>query len=314
MDRLRGMEIYIKVVEAGNLSRAAENLSMANASVTTWIRNLETHLGVTLLHRSTRHMKLTEEGEAYYKECRDILARVEKVENNTIMGRNTVRGTLRVEMPIAIGHQVLGPSLVAFAERHPDLNTIVNLTNSTDGLIHRGIDVAIRMDSVDDGDLVARWIFEDQHVVCAAPQFLAGQDIPKHPAAIAPKDCLGYITTSSTKPRSWMMRSGSESINIEPAHNLAFNSSDALLQSACRGGGYVYVLHVLAKDLLEQGDLVSVLDDWETETQTFYAVYPQSRFVAPKVRAFVEFLQRDVFNTEPTSGSQRVPQLVRRRA
>ncbi|MCO5090939.1 LysR family transcriptional regulator [Bosea sp. (in: a-proteobacteria)] len=307
------MEVFVKVVEAGNLSRAAENLRMANASVTNWIRNLESHLGVTLLHRSTRHMKLTEEGATYYKECREILARVEEIENSTIMGRTAVRGTLRVDMPIAIGHQILGPSLVAFAKRHPDLNTVVNLTNSVDDLIHRGIDVAIRMDAVHDGDLVARWIFEDRHVVCAAPQFLVGQDIPKHPAAIAPRDCMGYITTASTKPRPWVMRSGSEEFNIEPAHNLSFNSSDALLQSACRGGGYVYVLHVLAKDFLKRGDLVSVLDDWEMETQTFYAVYPQSRFVAPKVRTFIEFLQRDVFETEPTSASRTIPQLVARR-
>lgn len=314
MDRLSAMEIFVKVVEAGNLSRAAVNLGLANASVTTWIRNLETHLGVTLLHRSTRHMKPTEEGEAFYHHCQEILAQVEAAESAVVLGQDNLRGTLRVEMPIAIGHQMVGPSLVTFAERHPELNTVVSLSNSVGGLIHRGVDVAIRMDNVDDGDLVARWIFEDEHVVCASPEFLARQRILAHPSDITPKDCLGYTLPSYAKRQPWIFRRGGEEYQIEPASNLAFNSSDALLETACRGGGFVYVLKVLAKNYLERGQLASVLTDWQTETQTFYAVYPRTRFVSPKIRAFIDFLLADVCKSEPKATSRTVPQLVARRS
>ena len=290
MDRLWAMEVFIKVVEAGSLSRAARHLDLANASVSTCIRNLETYLGVTLLQRSTRHVSLTDEGRLYYQRCRDILALVDAAEAETSPSRTRLQGTLRLELPIALGHRVIGPALTQFARAHPDLKVMANLTNSVDNLIRRGVDVAILIDEIDDADLVARRIYESSHVLCAAPSFLETVGSPKHPGDIDPSRCIGFAASFSGKAASWAFHKDKDTHTIEPVGNLFFNSSDALLRSAARGAGFVYVLDVLAQDYLQRKEVEVVLPEWNTAKQTFYAVYPRSRFVPQRVKAFVAFL------------------------
>jgi LysR family transcriptional regulator for bpeEF and oprC len=290
MDRLWAMEVFVKVVEAGSLSRAATHLDLANASVTTCIRNLETHLGVTLLRRSTRHVSLTEEGSQYYDRCRHILALVETAEVTASPSLSRLQGTLRVELPIAVGHLIIGPALVDFARVHPDLRVIVDLTNGIDNLIRRSVDVAIRMDEIDDGDLIARRIYEARHVLCAAPSFLNKTGLPNHPRDIDSGLCFGFAGMPAAKVRNWSFCKGGENHTIDPGGNLSFNSSDALLRSAARGADFVYVLDVLAREYIQRNEVVTVLQDWETSRQTFYAVYPPSRFISPRVKLFVAFI------------------------
>lgn len=290
MDRLWAMEVFVKVVEAGSLSRAATHLDLANASVTSCIRNLETHIGATLLQRSTRHISLTDEGARFYARCRDILALVDEAEADVSPTDAALRGVLRVEMPVALGHLIIGPALTDFAAEHPKLQITVNLTNSVDDLIRRAVDIAIRMDEVQDADLVARRIYETQHVLCAAPDFLAHTGLPAGPADLASARCIGLSMSLNGKPRPWLFSRDGESHTIEPAGNLSFNSSDALLRSAARGGGFVYVLDILAQDYLRRGELQAVLPDWTTARQSFFAVYPPSRYVPKRVKLFVAFV------------------------
>lgn len=311
MDRLWAMEVFVKVVEANSLSRAATHLDLANASVTTCIRNLETHLGVTLLQRSTRHIHLTDDGAVFYNHCRSILGQVNEAEAAVSASRDRLRGTLRLELPIAVGHLIIGPALMDFAAEHPDLRVMVSLTNDRASLIRRGVDVAIRMDEVDDGDLVARWIYEAKHVLCAAPSFLEQHGVPSHPSKIDPRRCIGFNATFVSGTREWSFRRDKEAYDLRPAGNLSFNSSDALLQTAVRGAGMIYVLDVLAQDYIRRGEITPILQDWQTAKQTFYAVYPQSRFVPPKVRMFVEFLAQ-LFKARPQSDSVMVPRLLAR--
>jgi LysR family transcriptional regulator for bpeEF and oprC len=290
IDRLWAMQVFARVVEAGSLSRAAAQLNLANASVTTCIRNLETHLGVALLQRNTRHVAPTEEGLRYYASCRDILALVEQAEEHAGAGARRLAGTLRVELPIAVGHLIIGPALADFAAANPELKIMIGLTNGTEDLIRRGVDVAIRMDRIEDDDLIARRIYETRHVLCAAPAFLRRHGAPAHPQDLDPARCLGFAPGPSAQARRWCFRRGEDSVEFAPEGNLAFNSSDALLRTAARGAGFVYVLDVLAQSYLRSGQLAVVLPDWETATQTFYAVYPASRFVPPRVKRFVEFV------------------------
>lgn len=290
MDRLWAMEVFVKVVEAGSLSRAATHLDLANASVTSCIRNLETHIGATLLQRSTRHISLTEEGTRFYARCRDILAMVDEAEAEASPTEAGLRGVLRVEMPIALGHLIIGPALTGFAAEHPKLQVVVNLTNSVDDLIRRAVDIAIRIDDVQDADLVARRIYETHHMLCAAPEFLQRHGTPASPDALDPARCIGLSMNLTGKPKPWTFEKNGESCTIEPAGNLSFNSSDALLRSAARGSGFVYVLDILARDYVRRGELQAVLPDWTTAKQSFFAVYPPSRYVPKRVRLFVAFV------------------------
>jgi LysR family transcriptional regulator, regulator for bpeEF and oprC len=292
MDRLRAMEVFVGIVETGSLSGAAKQLHMANASVTTLLRQLEAQLGVVLVQRSTRHVRITEEGADYYERCKAILAQV--VEAQAALGGSlaVLRGVLHLQMPIAFGHLMLGPALADFAAEHSNLRIIANLTNEIDSFIKSGIDVAVRMDEVESGELVARPVYRSPHVLCAAPAFLANYGTPRHPRDIGPKHCLGFMSHPDGALRHWNFRKGTELHTVVPAGNLFFNSSDALMQTAVRGSGMIYILDILAQRYCASGDLVRILEDWQTDSQTFYAVYPKTRFTPAKVRAFIDFLLR----------------------
>ncbi len=287
MDRLLAMEAFVRTVDAGSMSRAAAQLGIANASVTTLMRKLEAQLGTTLLQRSTRYVRVTEEGARYYERCRAILEQIAAAEAEL---SERERGVVRLETPIAVGHLVLGPALARFSRLHPELRVITSLSNEVDNLIKRGVDIAIRMQAVESGDLVARLIYRARYVLCAAPGFLAEGRTPKSPADIDPRHCLGLTGSLGRDPRIWRFRSGGEPYAVQPEGNLFFNSTDALLQAAAHGAGYIYVLDVLAEPACSRGELVRLLTDWETDEQTFYAVYPRTRFTPPKVRALVDFL------------------------
>lgn len=294
MDRLRAMEVFVKIVETGSLSGAASQLHMANASVTTLLRQLEARLGTILLQRTTRHLRVTDEGADYYERCKAILAQVGEAEAAVGGSRLVLRGELHVEMPIAFGQLMLGPAMDEFAAQHPELRVIATLTNEVNSLIKRGIDVAVRMDEVEAGDLVVRPLYHSPHVLCAAPAFLAAHGTPHHPQEIDPKRCLAFMSQPSDTPRHWVFRKGEEACTVVPEGNLFFNSTDALMQTARRGTALIYVLEVLAERYCARGDLVRILEDWTTDLQTFYAVYPKTRFTPAKVSAFIDFLLRSM--------------------
>jgi len=308
MDRLLAMEAFVKTVDTGSMSRAAEQLGVANASVTALVRGLERHLGVTLLQRSTRYVRLTDEGARYYESCRNILARIGEAEATVADPEAGPRGVLRIESPIAVGQLLLGPALVDFSRECPNLRIVTSLNNEVDNLIKRGIDVAIRMDAVDSGELVARHVYRARYALCAAPGFLAKHGPPGRPGDINPRHCLGFAAYPSGAMRPWRFRIGQEQHVVTPEGQLFFNSSDALIQAAIHDGGMIYVLEVLAEHFCRRGELVRLLPEWDTDEQSFFAVYLKTSFTPPKVRAFVDFL-----TTRFAAGAQREPVPVRAR-
>jgi LysR family transcriptional regulator for bpeEF and oprC len=287
MDRLLAMEAFVRTVETGSMSRAAAQLGIANASVTTLTRKLEAHLGVTLLQRSSRYIRLTEEGARYYERCRSILEQISEADSD-LSGREG--GVVRLETPIAVGHLVLGPALAKFGSLHPELRVATTLSNEVGDLIKRGVDVAIRMEAVESGDLVARLIYRACYGLYASPGYLQRNGEPASPAEIVPRQCLGFSGSPSGDLRIWHFSRGEERHEVRPDGNLFFNSTDALLQAASHGAGLIYVLDVLAEGACRRGELVRLLPDWATDQQTFYAVYRHTRFTPPNVRALVDFL------------------------
>lgn len=287
MDKLRAMEILVATVEAGTLSGAAARLGLSNAAVTAQLQGLEAHLHTTLLHRSTRHLRLTEDGEAFVVQSRAILASVAEAEAK--VGTETLHGVLRVQVPIAVGHMVLAPALAEFSRLYPALRVITMLDNEVGRLGNTVTDLAIRIDEVEALDLVARRIYSSRHVICAAPRLFAKRSQPRGPGEIGAAECLGWVASACAAPRVWRLRRGREEAVVRPAGSLSFNSSDALLGAAAEGAGFVYVLDLLAHKYLQTGQLVTVLPDWDTEEEIFYVTYPKTRFVAPKIRAFAEF-------------------------
>lgn len=289
MDKLWAMTVFARVAESGSFSRAAESLDLANASVTTCIRNLERELGVTLLHRDTRRLRCTEEGEAYLGHVRQILQAVESAETDVQSRLGTLGGRLVVESPISFGHAFLCPALPRFAARYPGIMTSVTLTNQPHHLIERAIDVAIRMDRVEDAELVARPIYEARYVLCATPAVAA--TLPPHPGELDARLCLGVLPEERPVPNAWtLQREGEADVVIRPQGPLHFNSSDALLTAALAGRGVVHVLDLFVGRALTESRLVPLYPDWQTATKTFFAVTTRARLASAKVRVFNEFL------------------------
>lgn len=289
MDRLWGMEVFVRVIECGSFSKAAESLNLANATVTSNLRNLEKHLGVTLIQRNTRHLNLTEEGRAFLPKCREILQAVAEAEADVRTRSQQISGTLRIEAPFAIGSSLLGPAAVQFSRLHPEVNLSITLTNKPRRLIESGTDIALRMDRVEDADLVGRPVYEAKYIVCAAPA-LAATLAGRTPTELDPEQCLGLVEEGNHVPNPWLFSKNGEEIVVKPSGRLHFNNTQSLLQATTLEAGFVYILDIFATELIRQGKLIELFPDWETSKRTFHAVTAKSRFVSPKVRAFIDFL------------------------
>lgn len=304
MDRLWAMTVFVRVAECSSFSRAAESLDLANATVTACIRNLENHLGVTLIHRDTRRLNLTEEGAIYLARAREVLRNVDEAELEVRSRLGELRGSLVIETPISFGHALLCPALHEFAARHPDISTAVTLSNQPHNLIEKAIDVAIRMDRVEDADLIARPIYEAHYVVCCRPELAA--TLPEHPGELDPRLCLGVLAEERRISNPWALERGEEKLRLQPQGRLHFNSNDALLLAARQGAGLVHVLDIFANRALEQGELVAVFPDWQTRRRTFYAVTTREKNDSAKVRAFTDFLTEVIDSERRPSASRPV--------
>lgn len=295
IDRLWAMEVFVRVAECGSFSRAAESLDLANATVTTCVRNLERHLDVTLINRDTRRLRLTEEGQTFLLRARELLEAVARTEDEIRSQVGELRGRLHIEVPISLGHALLCPALPEFAKRYPDISAAVTLTNQPHHVIERAIDVAIRMDEVEDADLVARPIYESRYIVCCAPHLAA--KLPAHPGELDRRLCIGILPEERRFVNPWSLKKDEEELEIRPDGPLHFNSSDALLMAAQRGAGVTCVLDVFVNEHLVDGTLVQVYPEWTTAVKTFYVVMAKSRVGSAKVKAFTDFLF-EVFDSQ----------------
>lgn len=292
LDRLWAMQVFVRVAEAGGFSRAAASLDVANATVTACVHKLERHLGATLINRNTRFVSLTEPGERYLQHCKRILEAVDVAESDVETRVRELRGTLSVEIPVAIGQALVCPALPGFAARNPNLSVAVTLTNQPRNVIQAGTDVAIRMDPTREPDLIARSLCEASFILCGAPARVAA--LPAHPGQLDPAACLGLLRDDARSPVPWSLSLADEHIDLTPEGPLHFNSSEALMVAALAGMGLVRVADLFAMRHLQSGELVQYGADWDAGRQAFYAVTPKTQAMPGKVRAFIEFLQ-DIF-------------------
>ncbi|TDF82623.1 LysR family transcriptional regulator [Pseudomonas sp. H9] len=290
MDRLWAMQVFVRVVECGSFSRAAESLDIANATVTASVRNLENHLGVTLLSRNTRSLRLTDEGQGYFEHCNLVLQQIADMEAQVRQKQGEISGQLRIESPAAFARALICPVLPSFTAQYPGLSVALRQTDHAEDLIATGTDVAIRIDSVNDADLVARPLYQAHYVACATPALLQRIGTPALPHDLNPVHCLGIFGAGRYTVSDWTFERDGEHQQLTPAGSLHFNNSDALIQAALADQGVIYVLDVFVNSLIRSGQLVELFGEWRTSTRNFYTVTPKARYVAPRTRAFIAFM------------------------
>jgi DNA-binding transcriptional LysR family regulator len=286
MDKLNAMATFVRIVDRGSLTAAAHGLDTSVPSVVRILAALERYLGVRLLNRTTRRLHLTDEGAQYLDHCRTILAAVQDFELGLTSRQAQPRGRLSVTSSVLFGRRYVAPIAADFIGRYPEVTADLLFVDRVVSLLDEGIDVAVRIGHLRDSSLVATRVGAVRRVVCASPQYLQRHGTPQKPADITSHACVRH---TGLAPRSeWQFHAGRRDIAIPVNAIMTFNEIDSALAACTQGIGLGMFLSYQAAPGRNSGELQYVLEDFETEPLPVHVVYPQTRLMSTRVRAFVD--------------------------
>lgn len=281
--------LFARAVDEGSFSAAARALDLTPSAVSKQVRRLEDRLGVRLLTRSTRHLRLTPEGHAIYARCRGVAHAVEEAESLAATLSGNVSGTLHVVSTVAFGKSQLLPLLPQFLRAHPQLHLKLELSDRYLDSATEAFDAAIRFtEQMSDTSVVARKIAENRRIICAAPVYLNSYGVPRKAEELDGHNCLRLSTTESWN--DWELADGDSTRKVQVSGNFEANSADAVYHAALSGLGLARLSTYLVAEDIREGRLVHVLPEYTQEFAEILAIYPDRRHLAPKVRAFIDFL------------------------
>jgi len=289
MDRFTALATFVCVADTGSISGAAERLEVAKSAVSRRLRDLETHLGVELLHRTTRHLALTPSGEAFYHRARRLLADLDEAEEAVTREHGELTGTLRVAAPLSFGLMHLQPAVAAFMTMHPGVEFDLDLDDRESDLVGEGFDLGLRLAQLPDSTLIARKLAPIRNVAVASPDYLARRGTPTHPADLADHDCLVYSNVPESRVWGYHDARGRWQ-SVRGRRRLRVNNGDFLREAAIAGAGVAIEPTFIVHRAVADGRLVPILTDVAWPEIGAYAVYPQTRHLSARVRAFVDFL------------------------
>src|SRR5687767_7480144 len=289
MDRFQALRVFAQVVESGSFSSAAARLGLSATATSRHVADLETHLQIRLLNRTTRRVSLTESGRAFYERCVQVLADLNEAEQEAARAAVVPRGTIKLTTSVNFGVRNVAPAIAAFVAAHPEVRFDVSLSDRVVDLVEEGFDLAIRIGSGGSESLVARKLGETRLVPCASRDYLAAHGAPLVPEDLQKHNCFTYEYGS---PRDlWRFRDAEgRERNVRVMGNLHSNNGDLLAEAAARGAGIVFEPAFIVGPELRAGRLVPLLQEFATEPVPIFAVYPSRKHLSAKVRRFVDFL------------------------
>jgi DNA-binding transcriptional LysR family regulator len=290
MRRFEDMQTFVRVVEAGSISAAAERLGVAKSAVSRRVSDLEARLGVQLLRRTTRRLNLTDTGRGFYDRCQRILADLEEAEAAVSQAHATLRGRLRVAAPLSFGLRHLGPAITEFMQQHPQVDFDLDFNDRQVDLLAEDIDVAIRIARLEDSSLIARRLWSSRLVLCASPGYLQAHGTPSTPEDLAAHRALVYSHSQDDPTQLTLHGDGGREHRVRVPERLRANNGDFLCQAAVADEGLLLSPSFIVHESLRNGELVRVLPAYRAGEVNAYAVYPQTRHLSQRVRAFVDFL------------------------
>ena len=289
MDKFEAMRVFCTVIEAGGFSTAAERTGLSTSAVSRHVAQLEAHLNVRLLNRTTRRMRPTDEGFAYFERCTQLLADLEETENSVSGEARHPRGRLRLTAPIALATLRLAPVFAAFAQEYPEIALDIVLSDNVADFAEEGLDMAIRVGRVGSENLVARRVSETTLLLAASPAYLARSGTPSSPDDLSRHTCLTYAYSSSGN--QWVFESkDGKPINVRIGGSINANNGMLLREMAVAGSGIVYAPCFILLPLIERGELVRLLPDQGTPCLPIHVVYPTRRHLSGKVQVMTSFL------------------------
>ncbi len=286
MDHLQSLSTFVAVADCGSFARGARLREISAPAATRAVASLERHLGARLLQRTTRSLRLTEQGEAFLADCRRILAELEVAEAAVTGARREPRGTLAITAPALFGNRHIAPLLFEFLDRHPALQARALFTNRLVHLIDEGLDVAVRIAQLPDSGMTAVPVGAMRAVVVASPAYLQRQGVPQTPAQLHDHRAIGLAIEGQDRG-GWGLRHGRT--GAAPHERLIVNTNDAKIAAAVAGQGLAQALAYQVTDEVCDGRLQLVLQDHEPAPVPVHLVYPAGRGAAAKVREFVSF-------------------------
>ncbi|NRF65546.1 LysR family transcriptional regulator [Aquincola sp. S2] len=291
MDRITGVQLFIRVVETASFSKAAAELGITQPTATKAVAAIEQRLGARLLHRSTRGVTPTEVGALYYDKCKLIARELDEADNLATLLQAKVGGTLRISTSVAFGRRVLVPLVLRYMRAHPQVLVDLSFDDRYVNLVEQGADLAIRMGRLADSTLGARYLGSNPWLMVAAPHYLAEHGAPLGADALAGHACLVYSSVQGDDRWSLTLPSGEER-SVPVKGPLRSNNLSAVLSAARAGMGLAILPWYVARESLADSSVQQVLADHGLPAQEVHAVFPSPKLVPSKVTSFIAFLQQ----------------------
>jgi LysR family transcriptional regulator, regulator for bpeEF and oprC len=296
LDRLRATEVFVRVAELGSFTQAADALQMPKPTVSVLVQELEAHLGVKLLQRTTRRLSLTTDGEAYLERARSLLREFSELEAQVRGDVVAPRGRLRVDVPAAMGRHLLMPALPDFLARYPDITVEVGSTDRPVDLIREGIDCVVRGGNVFDDSLAGRKLGAIEVITCAAPSYLAAHGTPITIADLEAHTFVNFFSAKTGRVFPFEFRaldgdSDDAMLEVSRPHQVAANDADSYIAAGVAGMGIMQTpANALVRAHLASGVLVRVMENFSAGELPIYVLYPRNRHLSARIRAFVDWI------------------------
>ena len=287
---LRGIEVLAAIVDTGSFAAASEVLDMSPSGVSRAVSRFEARLGIRLFERTTRALKLTDEGHRFYSQVLPLMTELEECISDASQGAARVRGRLRVNVNSYVARHVLGPRLGAFLQAYPELQVEVIIRDDLGDLVAEGFDLALRFGEPQPSTLVARKLMETRILTVAAPAYIKRHGAPATPEDLKHHQCIHFRDPSTGRPYAWEFHSGRKRKVVEAQGALTLNDADTLYSVCLSGFGIAQVMSFTAAPLLASGRLVNLFPDWTDERFPLYCYYPSRRQLPAKSRAFIDYV------------------------
>ncbi|WP_426399571.1 LysR substrate-binding domain-containing protein [Ralstonia sp. R-29] len=303
MDRFDALQAFTRVVEAGSFTKAAQTLQISKTTVTQLVQQLEAHLRIKLLNRTTRQVNVTPDGAAYYERAVRLLADLEDADTSLSSASATPRGRLRVDVPTPFARLVLAPALPAFHARYPDIQLHIGVSDRMVDVIGDNVDCVLRGGELADSSLQARRVGELLLGAYAAPRYLEQAGTPTQPSDLEHTHhrMVGFLSARSGKVIPLSLQRDGERIDVRARYMAALDDGNAYEAAGLAGAGVFWLPRYMADAHVARGELIPLFTDWHVPPMPMYLVYPPNRHVSAKLRAFMAWVDELMAGLAPSS-------------